>query len=298
MPLVPAISTQGGDLPKDLQKPIIKFCKYIDDAVAEITRLKGLSPYQVRLLKPCSCCTLVSDDTIYVVSTDVNVGGMPRLLFVDWRGKPMKLDMALFFVERDVSFEQPFGFSFPRNYLETPSDKHPKMAREIAVNYIKSEIIRMDKIERIVRMNPMFHGRDFMLNKNLIFVLCPFGDPFDIIYKDHIKPTVEQIQGLKCNRADDIFDNRPIIEDVWKNINEAAIIISELTRRNPNVFYETGIAHTVGKEVVLITQCMDDVPFDLKHLRCIVYDYTPRGMSHLETDLASTINNIRQRVNN
>jgi hypothetical protein len=99
-----------------------------------------------------------------------------------------------------------------------------------------------------------------------------------------------------CIRADNIYDNRPIIEDIWQRINEARIVISELTGKNPNVFYETGIAHTVGKEVILLTQSMDDVPFDLRHLRCIVYDYTPRGVQTLETNLRNTIEGIIKRT--
>ena len=110
-----------------------------------------------------------------------------------------------------------------------------------------------------------------------------------------IRPTIERIDGLRCLRADDIYDNRPIIEDIWRQINESAIVISELTERNPNVFYETGIAHTIGKEVILITQSMDDVPFDLRHLRCIVYDYTPRGTRNLEGNLTSTVLQILKR---
>ena len=127
------------------------------------------------------------------------------------------------------------------------------------------------------------------------FVLSPFQDTFNTIYGDHIRPTIEKVGGLRCLRADDIYDNRPIIEDIWRYINESTILISELTGRNPNVFYETGIAHTVGKEVILITQSMDDVPFDLKHLRCIVYDYTPRGIQNLEGNLMSTILQILAR---
>ena len=69
-----------------------------------------------------------------------------------------------------------------------------------------------------------------------------------------------------------------------------------MTDRNPNVFYETGVAHTVGKEVILITQSMNDVPFDLKHLRCIVYDYTPRGIQFLESNLKNTIDQIMHRA--
>ena len=100
---------------------------------------------------------------------------------------------------------------------------------------------------------------------------------------------------LKCLRADDIYDNRPIIEDIWRCTNEARILIAELTGRNANVFYETGIAHTIGKEVILISQSMEDVPFDLKHLRCIVYEYTPRGIANLEENLKNTVLNVLSR---
>ena len=91
------------------------------------------------------------------------------------------------------------------------------------------------------------------------------------------------------------YDNQSIIEDIWKRINEAKILISELTGRNANVFYETGIAHTIGKEVILITQSMEDVPFDLRHLRCIVYEYTPRSIKNFEDDLKNTVLSILAR---
>ena len=123
-------------------------------------------------------------------------------------------------------------------------------------------------------------------------VLAPFEEPFNTIYRDHIIPSVESIQRLKCLRADDIYDNRPIIEDIWRCTNEARMLIAELTGRNANVFYETGIAHTIGKEVIFITQSMEDIPFDLKHLRCIVYEYTPRGIGLLEQNLKNTVLSI------
>ncbi len=69
-------------------------------------------------------------------------------------------------------------------------------------------------------------------------------------------------------------------------------IIANLTKKNPNVFYELGIAHAIGKEVILITQTMEDVPFDLKALRCIVYSFTPRGMKEMESTVRKTIKEI------
>jgi hypothetical protein len=242
-------------------------------------------------------CALVNDDAVFVVLTDANVGGMPRHTFADLRGRPMDLPKAISVVESDEAFEQAFGFTFPRHYADADDNDLPGIARQIADGYLKDEILRLERLSRIVRLNPVFHGRDFLLDASSVFVLSPYEDPFNTIYQDHIKPTVERIEGLRCGRADDIYDNRPIVEDIWRQINEAGIVLAELTGRNPNVFYETGIAHTVGKEVILMTQHMDDVPFDLKHLRCIVYDYIPRGVQSLEKDLSNTIRNIRQRIN-
>ena len=193
-------------------------------------------------------------------------------------------------------YSNAFGISFTKQFIElSDADKEIK-AKEMTELYLNDELLTIEKLSRMVRINPIFQGREFLINDKLVFMLSPFSEPFNIIFSDHIKPTIEKIDNIKCFRADNIYDNKPIIEDIWKSINEASIIISELTGRNPNVFYETGIAHTVGKEVILITQNIDDVPFDLRHLRCIVYEYTPRGIQLLETNLTNTISNIRTRL--
>ena len=197
--------------------------------------------------------------------------------------------------ERELGFKDAFGFQFELSLLDYEDDHKEAVVAQIAQRCIDEEIANIERQRRIVRLNPIFQGREFLTNEQLVFVLSPFLEPFNTIYEDHIKPSMESIQGLCCLRADDIYDNRPIIEDIWRYTNEARILIAELTGRNPNVFYETGIAHTVGKEVILITQSIEDVPFDLKHLRCIVYEYTPRGTQTLEENLKSTVRNILAR---
>jgi hypothetical protein len=82
------------------------------------------------------------------------------------------------------------------------------------------------------------------------------------------------------------------MQDVWLYINQAGIIIGDLTTRNPNVFYEVGLAHAIGKKVILITQNMDDVPFDLRALRCIVYSLELDGPKKFETDLRKTLKSL------
>lgn len=138
------------------------------------------------------------------------------------------------------------------------------------------------------RTDYIFRRRDFSIRENFCFVLMPFNLALKPIYDDHIKKVLGRLE-LVCQRADDIFGPTPIIEDIWENINRARILIADLTNKNPNVFYEVGIAHTLGKEVILITQSLDDVPFDLRHLRHIPYEYTPRGMEAFEQQLENTI---------
>lgn len=246
-------------------------------------------------MKPCNVVFLVTDDFVFTVLTNINVGGVPIHHYISWTQGPLDLNSAIFLVERDIAFEKSFGIQFPRSYISAADQEKENYGRIVAEDYINGELAYIERLNRIVRLNPIFRGRDFMISDSLVFVLCPFSEPFNTIFRDHIKPTVESIPGLSCIRADDIYDNRPIIEDIWKCINEARVIISELTGRNPNVFYETGIAHTVGKEVILISQNIDDVPFDLRHLRCITYDYTPRGATTLENNLRNTINAILSR---
>ena len=116
----------------------------------------------------------------------------------------------------------------------------------------------------------------------------PFEAKLKPVYLDHIRPVVER-RGIRCQRADDIVGVNQITRDIWERINRARFIISDLTGQNANVFYELGLAHALSKEVILVTQTMDHVPFDLKSIRCIVYEYTPRGMAEFEARLGETI---------
>jgi len=137
-------------------------------------------------------------------------------------------------------------------------------------------------------IRPRFKTVKFKVRQDHCFHLSPFAEPFNTIYNDHIRRSVAEA-GFSIERADEIFGTDPIIEDIWQAINSSTIVIADVTGRNPNVMYEIGMAHTVGRPVLIITQSMDDVPFDLKHYRCIVYEYTPRGCQELEHHITGTL---------
>jgi hypothetical protein len=106
------------------------------------------------------------------------------------------------------------------------------------------------------------------------FVMMPFAAPLGDYYTKIYKPAIEKA-GLRPVRADaDIFGTGKIIDQIWAGINAAKVLVAELTTRNPNVFYELGLAHALEKPVVLISSNEADIPFDLKHIRVIYYDMT------------------------
>jgi hypothetical protein len=106
------------------------------------------------------------------------------------------------------------------------------------------------------------------------FVMQPFAAPLGDYYEKIYKPAIERA-GLKPVRADaDIFGTGKIMDQVWDGINVAKVLVAELTSRNPNVFYELGLAHALKKPVVLVSSREEDVPFDLQHIRVIYYDMT------------------------
>ena len=108
------------------------------------------------------------------------------------------------------------------------------------------------------------------------FVLMPFRSPFDSYYPAIFKPALETA-GYVVTRADDLFTPRPVMLDIQKSILEANLILCEMSDRNPNVFYELGLAHAVGRPAILISQEKEDIPFDLRHLRVILYDHAEAG---------------------
>jgi hypothetical protein len=118
-----------------------------------------------------------------------------------------------------------------------------------------------------------------------VFVLMPFSAEFDAAYNMFIKPGLEDI-GFSIVRADDMLNQRNIMQDVISNIAEADLIVADLTGSNPNVFYELGIAHALEKPTILLTQSVEELPFDLRSYRVLVYQTHFAKIDNARKDLA------------
>lgn len=148
-------------------------------------------------------------------------------------------------------------------------------------------------------MTEFIYPRDFFANASeseeaaLCFVLMPFHERYLQVYVEAIKPTIEQA-GMRCIRVDELYSTSPILVDIMDHITKATVVIADLTDRNPNVFYELGLTHVAkqNRAVILVAESSEDIPFDLRHLRVILYERSGDGIARLRSDLAQTLRTL------
>ena len=116
------------------------------------------------------------------------------------------------------------------------------------------------------------------------FVIMPFAQEFEEIYNLFIAPTLIEA-GFEVFRADDIVSQRNILEDIVRSIIESDLIVADLTGKNPNVYYELGLAHALGKSVILLIQSIEDLPFDLRSYRVVPYNTHFASIQKAKKDL-------------
>ncbi len=122
----------------------------------------------------------------------------------------------------------------------------------------------------------------------LCFVIMPFASAYEDVYNYGIKPGVEDAS-LTALRGDDIQEAGNILSQIWTTLLKARFVIADLTGTNGNVLYELGLAHAIGHSVILLTQDINNVPFDLRPQRHIVYAATRTGIDHLRAALAAML---------
>lgn len=156
------------------------------------------------------------------------------------------------------------------------TDLFRALVRHMAPRRLKPRVFTISDPERI--------------EPSLVSVMMPFHPEFDDVYHA-LRETVEGAR-LRCRRADDIWENPAVMQDVVLLINRSRVVICDCSSRNANVFYEVGIAHTLGREVILITQAPKDIPFDLRHFRYVSYRNDQEGREELKRRIGARLSDL------
>jgi hypothetical protein len=140
------------------------------------------------------------------------------------------------------------------------------------------------------------------------FVIMPYGNrekdvlrkqELDGLYEHFIRPAVESVavgghanKHVLCHRGDKEPGPGEIITHIIENLVLSDLAIADLTGRNPNVFYELGVRHAVNDNTILISESEEDVPFDLRGQRLIVYKRDFEGGGRLRTEITKAVQDI------
>ncbi len=131
-----------------------------------------------------------------------------------------------------------------------------------------------------------------MNEKPFAFVLMPFAQKYNDIYKLGIKEAAKQT-GFHAERVDEQIYTENMLDRIYNQIDASDVIIADMSERNPNVFYELGYADAKNKTCILLTSESKDIPFDLLHRRHIIYN---NSITRLKEALSENLLWVRDEI--
>lgn len=258
--------------------PAMRMFEYTEKHIVELFRQNG-RPLLDRLTSlPCLFCEEGTEtEAAYVGQINrarIVEGNLHLEIGFDLEVPPLQNSMI--YANR-AELHMPDRFEFSRNHWAVKDvDLYRFVLRNVRPRRQRPTVFQIPEHENI--------------EPTLASAMMPFDAGFNAVY-DAIRQAADNV-GLRCRRADDIWENAAIIQDVVALIDRSRVVVCDCSGRNPNVFYEAGIAHTLGREVILITQSEQDIPFDLRHLRYICYHNNGEGRAALTQALQARMQTL------
>src|SRR5258706_927328 len=183
-----------------------------------------------------------------------------------------KITFAEFYEPRAKLMRKILADSFPNGMIKVESEGH--------------EAVLMRKIGKT---GPLSEAGITSEAKPLIFVAMPFDKKMDDVFHYGIRNAVNNA-GFLCERVDEVSFTGDILDVIKRRIKDASLLIADLTTTNPNVYLEVGYAWGVGIPTVLIAQDVQELKFDVKSQKCIIYS----GIRELEEKLSHELIGLKQ----
>lgn len=259
--------------------PSGRIFEYTDDHISAQFRDGSNNLLLDRLTSlPCLFCEEgTTNEAAYVGQINrVRITGKDMSLEIRFDTEVPPLQNSIMYANR-TQLDMPHEFEFSRNHWAVKDvDLYRFLLQTVRPRRQRPKVFEIAEHESI--------------EPALASAMMPFDSAFNVVYES-IREAADNA-GLRCRRADDIWENVAIIQDVVSLIDRSRIVFCDCTGRNPNVFYEAGIAHTLGRDVILITQSDHDIPFDLRHLRYVRYLNNGEGRAELMQSLQNRMNTL------
>lgn len=261
-----------------------EFMAIVDSLVDERHLQKGLARIQL----PCSIVFILDQDSLFILGqfrVENRIAG-----YYHRPDKSMTIQKVASSAKWEFGFEDSFVIQLPADLLEKSTEKRRSSLMEIASNHIDAEFLRLAQLLNLIRTRPIFGQATHPVQPGSLLLFLP-RDGKARENADLINRAVES-SGLSGEEALDIRSGKSAVREMWQSINQAAVILADLTGADPQVMYGLGIAHTLGKDTVLIHPQGSKYLVDIPRTESIEYEDSAQGREKLEEQIIETLRSI------
>ena len=283
-----ATRIMSGDMPPELRERVDRiaeeFMAIVDFLVDERHLQKGISRIQL----PYSIVFILERDWLYILGqfrVENRIAG-----YYYRPDKSMRLQKVASNAKWEFGFEDVFVIQLPADLLDKSTEERRSSLQEIASKHIDAEFLRLAQLLSLIRSRPIFGQATHPVQPGSILLLLS-RDEKAKENADLIKRAV-RASGLSGEEAEDIRSGKAAVREIWQSINQAAIILADLTGADPQVMYCLGIAHTLGKDTILIHPQSSKYLIDIPRTERIEYEDSAQGRAKLEEQISEIIGSI------
>ena len=276
---------KSGEMDSELIVKVDKLIGEFMEIVNALTDDRHLQRGIARSQLPCSTVAILDRDNLSIL-------GQFRLgeRIAGYYYRP---DISLSAQRAANSAQWEFGFSdafiiqIPAGLIEkSAADRHDAL-QKVASGHIDSEFLRFESMLNLMRTRPIFGNAPEPMGSRTLLLLLPRDDALRANEEAIVKASRKN--DLPAIEAEDIRIGRSAVRDLWQSISYAAVIIADLTGNDAGVMYGLGIAHTLGKETVLIHPQGSKYLTDIPRTHRIEFEQSDAGRAKLEADLTSML---------
>lgn len=271
-------------MPTELQENVDRLLDEFMAEVEAISQDRHLQKGIVRSQLPCDMLAVVDKDNLYVVAQLRSENRTSTYIYnPDASWTPQKV---LNSSQWEFGFNDPFLIRFPASLVVEKNERHEALMK-IASEHIDSEFMRFTSLLSLLRTRPIFGPAPGAGSTRTVLLLIPSPEEPDKSSRAIIQAA--EATGLMVILAEDIRRGKSAVREMWTSINEAWIVVADLTGPDPGVMYGLGIAHTVGKETILVCPIGSEYLAGIPNTQRIEYEDSDSGRMKLQQALSEKL---------
>jgi hypothetical protein len=277
--------TRSGDMPPELQEKVDRLLYEFTVIVDSMTEDRRLQRGIVRSQLPCSTVAILDKKSLFIAGQFRTENRFATYIYTPEFTWPIQKVKSS--AQWEFGFEDPFVIQFPAGLLDQEADQRHDELLMVASEHIDSEFNRFIGLLSLLRTRPVFGPAPPAIESNLVLLLMPQDEAarenFTIISK-----AVEEI-GMNLEVAKDIRGGRSAVREMWVSINQARVVVADLKDTDPGVMYGLGIAHTVGKETILLSPQGSMYLIDIPKTQMIEYEDSDDGRASMGQEISDIL---------